>query len=133
MFDFLILHRELILIFTIFSAITFLVSLIIIPFVIINLSPDYFKGANKPLYRYKNLFIRYFVLILKNIVGYIFIILGVIMLFIPGQGLLSITLGLLFINFPGKKSLEYKFFSNKKISKVINSIRKKAGREEILF
>ncbi len=131
--DYLVEHRELLIILTSITIVTFISSLIFIPLIIINLSPDYFSEKRHSLYEYKHPFIRYTVLIVKNIVGYILIVLGFIMLFIPGQGLLSITLGLFFINFPGKKKLEYKFFSNKKISGVINSIRRRAGREEIVF
>lgn len=112
---------------------TFVGSLIVIPLVIINLSPDYFTEKHHPMYEYKHPVVRYSLLILKNILGYILLILGFIMLFIPGQGLLSITLGLFLINFPGKKSLERKFFSNPKINRVINTIRVKAGKVPITF
>ncbi len=80
---------------------------------------------------YRNPVLRYILLVFKNLLGYFLLLMGVIMLFIPGQGLLSITLGILLINFPGKKKLELKFFSNKKVLYVINSIRQKAGKEHI--
>lgn len=124
---------EYIWIITIITISTFVGSLVVIPLVIINLSPEYFSEKHHSMYEYKHPVIRYSVLILKNILGYILLILGFIMLFIPGQGLLSITLGLFLINFPGKKKLERKFFSYPKINHVINAIRKKAGREPIDF
>lgn len=118
---------------TIITISTFIGSIVIIPLVIINLSPEYFRERHHSMYQYKHPLIRYFVLFLKNILGYILLILGFIMLFIPGQGLLSITLGLFLINFPGKKKLERKFFSYPKINHVINTIRRKAGKEPIHF
>lgn len=131
--DYILEHKELLLLLTSITIFTFIGSLILIPLIVINLSPDYFSEKRHSLYQYKHPVIRYTVLIVKNIVGYILLILGFIMLFIPGQGLLTITLGIFFINFPGKKRLEYKFFSNKKISSAINLIRRRAGREEIIF
>jgi len=133
MLEELLNYKEFFIVFSIISLITFILSIVFIPFIVINLSPEYFKYKRKSLIDYKNPILRYFVLIIKNILGYIIILLGIIMLFIPGQGLLSITIGLLFINFPGKKKLEYKFFTNKKISSAINAIRRRAGKEEINF
>ncbi len=131
--DYIKSHEDLIFILTIVTIITFIGSLIIIPIVIIHLSPDYFSHKRESLYQYKHPFIRYTVLILKNLLGYVLFILGFIMLFIPGQGLLSMGLGVFLMNFPGKKSVEYKIFSNKKVKKVINLVRKRAGRSEIDF
>ncbi|MBN2617697.1 MAG: hypothetical protein JXR64_05230 [Spirochaetales bacterium] len=125
--------KDYIVIISVISILTFIGSIIIIPLLIINLSPDYFIKKHQPMYNYKHPVIRYIVLLLKNILGFILILLGIIMLFIPGQGLLSIGFGVLLINFPGKKKLEYKIFTNKKISSVINKLRKKAGKEEIFF
>ena len=131
--DFILQHKEFLFILTISTIVTFLGSIILIPVLIINLSPDYFTKKRESLYHYKHPFIRYSVLILKNILGYILILLGVAMLFLPGQGLLSIAVGILFINFPGKKKLEYKFFSNKKIGGIVNLIRRRANKSEIFF
>lgn len=126
-------NRDLIIVLTIVTAITLVTSIVIIPYIILNLTPDYFLYKRQPMLKYKHRVIRYFVLIIKNLFGYILFILGVIMLFIPGQGLLSIALGMLLINFPGKKKVEKKMFSNKKVNKIINIIRKKFGKEEIFF
>lgn len=126
-------HKTLLIIVSIISLLTFIGSILIIPIIIINLSPDYFYERRRSMLPYSNPVIRYTLLILKNLLGYLLLVLGIIMLFIPGQGLLSMALGILLINFPGKKRLEYKFFTNKKILKLINSIRHKAGKETIIF
>ena len=126
-------NRDLIIVLTIVTGITIVTSIVIIPYIILNLTPDYFLYKRQPMFKYKHRFIRYFVLIIKNVFGYILFLLGIIMLFIPGQGLLSIALGILLINFPGKKKVEKKMFSNKKVNKIINIIRNKFGKEEIFF
>lgn len=126
-------YEKLLIYLSIFSLICFVASIFIIPFLVIRISPAYFREKRKPIIDYKNPVLRYLVLILKNIFGFIFILLGFLMLFIPGQGLLSIAIGIFFINFPGKKKLEYKIFTHPKISSAVNYIRRKAGKEEIFF
>jgi len=39
---------------------------------------------------------------MKNIIGVIFITSGIIMLFIPGQGIITIIIGIILADFPGK-------------------------------
>jgi hypothetical protein len=70
-------------------------------------------------------------LILKNILGVLFVLLGIVMIFTPGQGLLTIFAGLLLMNFPGKRRLELAIVSRPAIAKAIQWIRKKAGKENL--
>jgi len=85
---------------SLFSLITFLISLFLIPKWICLLPEDYLTTKrntatnNQPR------------LVLKNFLGTILILLGVAMLFLPGQGLLCIFLGLTFCSFPKKQKLE---------------------------
>jgi UPF0716 family protein affecting phage T7 exclusion len=69
---------------------------------------------------------------LKNITGLVLIIAGIIMLVLPGQGLITLTMGLLFINFPGKRKLECKLISNQKVLRSINWLRAKRNKEPLL-
>ena len=55
------------------------------------------------------------------------------MLFIPGQGLLTIAIGLLLVDFPGKYRLERWLISRRPIIRVVNWMRRRAGRTEIRF
>lgn len=126
-------NKEIFLIISIVSIITFIMSLIVIPIVILNMNPNYFSADKKVLFTYRHPFLRFLILLFKNILGYVLFILGIIMLFIPGQGLLSISLGIMLINFPGKKKVERKFFSNRKVNNFINIIRRKFHKEEIFF
>ena len=71
---------------------------------------------------------RYPYWIFKNLVGAIFIIAGIIMLFLPGQGILTIVLGLALINFPGKRRVILRLFGHPRIFNAINRLRAKAGK-----
>ena len=77
-----------------------------------------------------NLYIiqRFFILILKNLVGYSLILGGIVMLVLPGQGLFTIIIGLMLSNYPGKYSVEKKFIAIPTILKSINWLRKKSNK-----
>ena len=55
------------------------------------------------------------------------------MLFLPGQGLLTMLLGILFIDFPGKHRLEQKLIQHPQILKAINAFREKSGKPPFTF
>ncbi len=55
------------------------------------------------------------------------------MLVLPGQGLLTMLLGILFLDFPGKSRLEQKLIRQPAILKAINSLREKADRPPFVF
>ncbi len=62
--------------------------------------------------------------ILKNLIGIILLLIGVLMLFTPGQGLLTLFLGLMFLDFPGKLALERALIHRPAIYRGINKLRK---------
>jgi hypothetical protein len=69
--------------------------------------------------------------LLKNIMGVLFVLAGIAMLILPGQGLLTILIGLMFLDFPGKYTLERKIVRQKKVHKSINWMRTKAKRPPV--
>ena len=64
----------------------------------------------------------------KNIVGAILLIAGIAMLVAPGQGLLTIVVGVLLVDFPGKHRLERWLITRQQVWRSINWLRKRAGR-----
>jgi len=50
------------------------------------------------------------------------------MLFTPGQGLLTLFVGLLFLDFPGKPALEQWVIRRRAVCGVVQWMRRKAGR-----
>ncbi len=115
------------------SLILVLSAIVLVPFIVINLPVDYFSFKksigmiNKIVFPY-----NFIVAGLKNGVGFIFVCLGVILIFIPGQGLLTIFAGLILMNFPGKRRLELYIVRKKSVLNAINWIRSKAGKEKIV-
>ena len=118
----------------IFSVIAFVGTLIAIPAILIRLPPDYFKNHHhKPWFANHHPVIRTLGLLIKNIVGIIFLLAGIAMLFLPGQGLLTMLLGILFIDFPGKHRLEQKLIQHPQVLKAINAFREKSGKPPFTF
>ena len=112
------------------SIVLLVASILIMPVIITRIPADYFvsperKYKSQPFSLYK------FVLRLtKNLIGIVLLIFGIIMLFTPGQGLLTILAGLLITNFPGKYRLERKLIQNPSILRTLNWIRRKYHVQE---
>ncbi|MBT8341709.1 MAG: hypothetical protein HKP58_01015, partial [Desulfatitalea sp.] len=104
-------------------------TLVAVPLVLIWLPKDYLTAHTKvSLVRRKASPWRYPYWISKNLFGWIFIIAGIAMLVLPGQGILTIVLGLALIDFPGKRKTIRRIFSNKRMLNTINKLRLKAGK-----
>jgi len=118
----------------VFSVIAFVGTLIAIPAILIRLPPDYFKNHHhKPWFANHHPVIRILGLVIKNIAGIIFLLAGIAMLVLPGQGLLTMLLGFLFIDFPGKHRLEQKLIQHPQVLKAINALREKANKPPFTF
>jgi len=116
------------------SIATFILSLLIVPFIIVRIPQDYFSSTGKKSVRWSgvNPIIRPCLVVLKNLAGVILLIMGILMLVLPGQGLLTILFGIALLDFPGKHKLVRRIVSYPKLLNSINWVRKKANREPLL-
>jgi len=117
------------------SVISFIGSLIIIPWLIIRLPERYFVGEQRRLSKTKDQHPAVYLSakIAKNIIGAFLVVLGLIMLLLPGQGILTILIGLSLMDFPGKYAFERFLLSRPTVTKSINWIRKKANKTPLIF
>lgn len=112
------------------SIVLLVASILIMPVIITRIPADYFVSSERK-YKSQPFSLHKFVLRLtKNLIGIVLLIFGIIMLFTPGQGLLTILAGLLITNFPGKYRLERKLIQNPSILKTLNWIRRKYHVQE---
>src|SRR5689334_5839343 len=77
---------------------SFLVNLAIVSFILVKLPADYFSKSNKERFAsVKNPVLRVLVIVGKNILGVLLVALGVVLSVpgVPGQGLLTILLGIM--------------------------------------
>ena len=75
---------------------------------------------------------RIAIIIFKNIFGGIMLLGGLFLLVLPGQGLLTMIIGLLLIDYPGKFQLEQKIISIPSIFRSLNWFRAKARKPNLL-
>jgi len=117
---------DVLVILTIISIIGFIGSLIAIPWILVRLPSDYFD-LRVPRYWMKDHHpvLRMVGLIIKNTAGAVFVAVGFLMLFLPGQGLLTMLIGISFLDFPFKRKLEAKIVGQPAIFNVVNSMRHK--------
>ena len=117
---------------TFFSLILFLVGLAITPFIVAAIPDDYFEQNKRPKLYYKPFSIAWLIKkIFKNILGITLLLSGIAMLVLPGQGLLTLMIGLFLMDYPGKYRLEKKLLTYPFILNSINWLRKK--RKKNLF
>lgn len=111
-----------------------IVSIAVIPWIVIKIPDDYFheryrvrvsKSSTHPL-------IAQLLTGLKNLIGFIFVVLGILMLILPGQGILTILIGLFLMNFPGKYQFERKIVSLPRVLKSLNWIRARANKPPLV-
>ena len=113
------------------SAIIFIISLLSLPWLAAKIPEDYFLYDQRSSVLWKKKTSPVFHLLLtvvKNVLGIILLLGGILMLFIPGQGLLTIFMGLVLIDYPKKYILERKLVKTPVVLKGINWLRKKANK-----
>ncbi len=118
------------------SAITFVGSLILIPILITRMPTDYFRDPeNKPEspWAARHPVLRWMLLIAKNVLGAVLLAGGIVMLVLPGQGLLTMIMGLVLMNYPGKRRIERYLVTRRAILRTINWIRKRSHRPPLEF
>lgn len=117
----------------IFSIVSFIASLIAIPIILVRVPEDYFS-ERRPRTWFKNHHpvLRLTALALKNLLGAILLLGGLAMLVLPGQGLLTMLIGISLMDFPGKRALERSIIDRPLILKSINRIRQRFGRPPLM-
>lgn len=110
---------------------SFVVNLAIVSFILVKLPADHFsKNHKSKFWEGSNPLLRWAAIIGKNIAGVLLVALGVVLSLpgIPGQGLLTVLLGVMLLDFPGRQRLEQKLLSRPSIVNAINSLRGRFGK-----
>ncbi|HQO80719.1 MAG TPA: PGPGW domain-containing protein [Deltaproteobacteria bacterium] len=113
------------------SLIALFLTLVVVIFLIIRMPADYFTYERNEIREYRKKYhpVVWMVLLpLKNVLGIAFILAGFAMLVLPGQGILTILIGLTLVDFPGKRKLECRIVGQKKVLSTINRVRALAGK-----
>lgn len=119
---------------TALSMVFFVGTLIAIPFILVRLPADYFDvRVPRPWMEDHHPLLRLLGHIVKNAVGAIFLFAGFLMLFLPGQGVLTMLIGISMLDFPGKRKVEAKLIGQPTVLSVINGMRQKFNKPPLLL
>jgi len=103
-------------------------AIVLLPIVVVRLDADYFVASRGELREERTLG-GWLFWVLRNLAGTVFVLVGFVLLFLPGQGLVMIFIGLLMLDVPGKRALELRIVRRPKIKKVLDAMRTRRGRE----
>ena len=116
------------------SVVGFVASLIAIPWILVRLPADYFDTRVPRHWMIdRHPVLRMIGHIVKNLAGYVFLLAGIAMLVLPGQGILTILIGVSLIDFPGKHRLEARLVAQRMVLQAINAVRHRFGRPPLVL
>ena len=113
------------------TATTAVISLISVALIVVRIPTDYFAGDTPPrLWADRHPLVRWPLLIFKNLLGVTLVALGAVMALpgVPGQGILTMLIGAMLLNFPGKRKMERWLIGRRGVLTAINKIRGRYGR-----
>ena len=116
--------------------VSFSISLAIVSVIMVKIPPDYFKEDRpRKLFADKPTVVRYLLIAGKNLLGFVLVVLGIIMSVpgVPGQGILTILLGVMLLDFPGRRRLEHKLVSRPQVLNTINKLRHKFDKPKLVL
>jgi hypothetical protein len=114
---------------TLFSIITCAASLIGTSWAVRRLPVDYLLGDLERPHRPGS---SGLVRLLRNALGLILLLLGALLLVLPGQGLLTILAAISLMDFRGKRRLERRLMSRPRVFALLNRFRLRAGEPRLL-
>ena len=115
-----------ILVFVGLFAVSLLLSFLAIGIVMVKIPENYFSSHyQRDFLPGSPWIVRWGAVIAKNIFGVFLVILGIILSLpgVPGQGFLTILLGLIMLDIPGKRPLEARIIKRPTILAAINDLR----------
>jgi hypothetical protein len=106
-------------------------SLAVVTFFVVRIPVDYFTAGRQTPAR--PLGVSLALAILKNLVGMVLVLVGIVLSFpgIPGQGILTILVGLMLTDLPGVRRLERALARRRGVRRALDTIRAKFGREPL--
>jgi hypothetical protein len=117
------------------SLFVFIASLLSLPWLVAQIPDDYFLPDKRQPAEWKEQhpLVRLLALVGKNLIGLGLILAGILMLFLPGQGILTLVMGALMMDYPGKFQLERKIVKTPAVLKGLNWLRAKANKPPLIL
>ena len=117
------------------SLLTFVGSLIAVPWIISKMPTDYFTQHRRRVEKRheQHPVAALITFILRNFIGFSLFMAGVAMLVLPRQGIITILIGILIMDFPRKHKVVDYLVCRPKVIQLLNWIRKKEKKPPFDF
>lgn len=115
---------------------SFTVSTALVSYALVKLPANYFHSSHaRAFFEDQNRAVRWGGVILKNFIGLVLIVVGVILSLpgVPGPGILTILIGLVMLDIPGKRPFETRLVRRPKVLHSINSLRARFDKPPLLL
>jgi hypothetical protein len=108
-------------------------TVVLAPLVVARMPSDYFVRPERGSWSRRHPLLRGAAWAGRNLLGAVLIVAGIAMLIAPGQGILTILIGLIVLEFPGKRDLELRLVRRPRVRRAIDWIRAKAKRPPLVL
>lgn len=101
---------------------------------LVKIPADHFVSTHSPLSRkFRSLGARIAYRFTKNFIGVVLVATGLVLSLpgVPGQGILTILVGIFLLDIPGKRRLELRIIKRPRIINNINRLRARFGRSPL--
>ncbi|MBN1857868.1 hypothetical protein JW848_01540 [Candidatus Bipolaricaulota bacterium] len=117
------------------SAGMLVLALLIAPWLVGRIPAGYFSrphraGVQRPA---RSVIPRVLWLAAKNLLAIACLLLGCLLLVLPGQGILTILIGIMLLDFPGKFRLQRWVVSRRRVVESINWLRQRRGKDPLVL
>lgn len=114
--------------------VSLIASAVIVAVVIVKIPANYFSSHyQQDFLPNSSWFTRWGAVIAKNMIGLLLVIAGIIMLIGPGQGILTILIGLILMDIPGKRPLEARIIKRPPVLAVVNALRMRYDKPPLVM
>ena len=115
--------------------VTFAANLALVSLILVKIPADYFKKSHNKFLQNQPPVVRVLAIIGKNLLGVILVVLGVLLSLpgVPGQGVLTILLGVMLLDFPGRRRFERWIVSSPRVFNAVNKLRRRFDKPPLVL
>lgn len=109
-------------------------SALLVAVVIVKIPENYFSSHyQQDFLPNASWLTRWGAVIAKNVLGVILVAAGIVMLIGPGQGILTILIGLIMLDIPGKRPIEARIIKRPTILAAVNDLRARYNKPPLIM
>ena len=108
--------------------VTFFANLGLVSLILVKIPADYFKKSRRSKFMANHSqAVRVLAMVGKNLLGVALVILGIVLSLpgVPGQGVLTILLGIMLLDFPGRRRFERWIVTSPRVKNAVNKLRQR--------